>query len=52
MKEELKRNYSTLPREKAKQGGVSVLTDAELLALILRTGRKDANVLELSEEIL
>ena len=52
MKEEWKNRQDLLPREKASQRGFSALSDAELLALILRTGRKDASVLELSEEIL
>lgn len=52
MKEELKCYPDLLPREKAKQRGFSSLSDTELLALILRTGRKDASVLELSEEVL
>ena len=52
MKEELKKDCMLLPREKARLSGISSLMDSELLALILRTGRKDANVLKLSEEIL
>ena len=52
MKEEWKNYQDLLPREKASQRGFSALSDTELLALILRTGRKDASVLELSEEIL
>ena len=52
MKEEWKNYQDLLPREKASQRGFSALSDTELLALILRTGRKDASVLELSDEIL
>lgn len=41
-----------LPREKLIKYGVSNLTDVELLAILLRTGTKGCNVLELSREIL
>jgi len=40
------------PREKLLQRGASVLSDAELLAIFLRTGIKGKNVIELSREIL
>lgn len=40
------------PQEKLVKYGVKKLTDAELLALILRTGTKDTNVVELSKKIL
>ncbi len=40
------------PREKAMTQGVGVLTDAELLAILLRTGVKGKNVIEVSREIL
>jgi len=40
------------PCEKAMQYGVQVLTDAELLAVILRSGNRDENVIVLSERIL
>lgn len=40
------------PREKLQQRGVKALTDAELIAIILRTGTQQMNVLELSQEIL
>lgn len=40
------------PREKAMRDGIEQLGDAELLALILDTGTKNQNVLELSEKIL
>ena len=52
MKNDLKKEDLLLPREKARLFGISSLKDSELLALILRTGRKDAPVLKLSEEIL
>ena len=40
------------PREKAEKYGVQVLTDAELLAVILRSGTPDENVIVLSERLL
>jgi DNA repair protein RadC len=40
------------PREKIKLHGVEILTDAELLAVMLGSGTKDKNVVELSREIL
>lgn len=40
------------PREKIKLHGVETLTDAELLAVMLGSGTKDKNVVELSREIL
>jgi len=41
-----------LPREKLEKTGVSSLKDEELLAVILRTGYKGKNVLQLAKEIL
>ena len=41
-----------MPREKLMELGPSSLTNVELLAVILRVGTKDKNVLELSREIL
>ncbi|MBI5573191.1 MAG: DNA repair protein RadC [Elusimicrobia bacterium] len=41
-----------LPREKLSKTGVSSLKDEELLAIILGTGYKGKNVLQLSKEIL
>ena len=41
-----------LPREKALKYGFNVLSDAELLAILLRTGTKDLNVKELALKIL
>ena len=35
------------PREKIKLHGVEILTDAELLAVMLGSGTKDKNVVEL-----
>ncbi|ADY73290.1 DNA repair protein RadC [Desulfurobacterium thermolithotrophum DSM 11699] len=43
---------SDRPREKLLKFGVENLTDSELLAIILRTGLKGKNVLDLSREIL
>lgn len=40
------------PQEKALKNGVSALSDAELIALILRTGRHNASSLALAEEVL
>ncbi len=40
------------PREKALAQGIGVLSDAELLAILLRVGIKGKNVLEVAREIL
>ncbi len=40
------------PREKALKQGISVLSDAELLAILLRTGVTGKNVIEVSRDIL
>ena len=40
------------PRERLKEVGVENLTDQELLAIILKTGTKNKNVLDLSLELL
>ena len=40
------------PREKLLAGGASLLSDVELLAILLRTGTKTQSVLHLAEEIL
>lgn len=40
------------PREKLMQRGASTLSDAELLAIFLRTGVKGANVVELARQLL
>lgn len=40
------------PREKLEKYGPGKLSDAELLAILLRTGTKELNVLKLSEKIL
>jgi DNA repair protein RadC len=41
-----------LPREKLEKYGPERLTNAELLAILLRTGTEEHNVLELSKKIL
>jgi len=40
------------PREKLKKHGPRILSESELLALILRSGTKDRNVLEIARSIL
>lgn len=40
------------PREKVINQGVKYLSNIELIAILLRTGSKDKNVLRLSEELL
>ncbi|KKQ07915.1 MAG: repair protein [Parcubacteria group bacterium GW2011_GWB1_36_5] len=40
------------PREKMEKYGTGKLSDAELLAILLRTGTKDLNVLKLAQKIL
>lgn len=45
-------NEDERPREKIKLHGVETLSDAELLAVMLGSGTKDKNVVELSREIL
>jgi DNA repair protein RadC len=46
------RDKATLPREKLALLGTSALNDAELLAIILGSGTKGKNVLELCQEII
>lgn len=40
------------PREKLERYGPDKLSDAELLAILLRTGTKELNVLKLSQKVL
>lgn len=40
------------PREKLLQKGAESLSDAELIAILLRTGRKGKSVLEISQELI
>lgn len=42
----------SLPREKLLQRGPAALSDAELLALLLRTGTQGKNVLQLAQELV
>ena len=43
---------SSLPRERAMRYGFSSLSDAEIMAILLGTGTKGKNVLDLANEIL
>lgn len=43
---------SEMPRERLIKMGPEVLSDVELLAILLRVGTRDKNVIELSREIL
>lgn len=43
---------SELPRERLWKHGAGVLSDAELLAIFLRTGKKGQNVLSLAKELI
>lgn len=45
-------NEEKKPREKAIKYGIESLNDEELLAIILRTGTKEKNVLSLAQEII
>ena len=47
-----KRNYENGPYEKFLTQGAASLSEAELLAIILRTGTKDLSAVELGEQIL
>ena len=40
------------PRERLEKQGPSVLSDAELLAVILKTGNKDENVIDMSNRLI
>jgi len=40
------------PRERLRQRGPDALTSAELLAILLRTGHRDANAVELGHQLL
>ena len=40
------------PREKLLRYGPGVLSDQELLAIIIRTGSRDANAIQLAESVL
>jgi len=45
-------HHDERPRERLQQLGASVLSDAELLAILLRTGYKGVNVIELAADLL
>lgn len=47
-----RRDEADRPREKAMRGGIDSLDDAELIALLLRTGSGDEGVLELAQRLL
>lgn len=40
------------PRERLEKLGPSVLSDAELLAIILKTGSRNENIIDLSNRII
>lgn len=44
--------YLKRPREKALAQGFSNLSDAEVMAILIRTGNKDKNALELAKELI
>lgn len=48
----LKESKRLLPREKLIKHGAKSLSDSELLALFLRTGRRGQNVLQFAEQLL
>ena len=43
---------SSMPRERLLERGVNALSDQELLAILLRTGTKEMNVIELAGKVL
>ncbi len=43
---------SARPRERAEREGVASLSDSELLAILLRSGRKNCSALELAQRLL
>lgn len=44
--------FESMPREKLMAHGAKSLTDAELLAIFLRTGTREMNVLKLSDSLI
>lgn len=44
--------YDDRPREKLLMRGVQSLTDAELIAILLRTGKKGKSVIEIARELI
>ena len=47
-----KNNYQEMPYERFLRFGPEGLTEAELLAIILRTGTRECNAVELAEQVL
>ncbi len=47
-----KNNYQEMPYERFLRFGAEGLTEAELLAIILRTGTRECNAVELAEQVL
>ncbi len=45
-------NNNEKPREKLSKYGASILTDVEILALLISTGHKERGVIELSRDVL
>lgn len=45
-------SLSERPRERLKEFGVSVLSDSELLAIILKVGSKNENVIDMSKRLI
>ena len=43
---------SLLPRERLVKEGVEALSNQELLAILLRTGTRQANVFEIAQKVL
>ena len=52
LKAAFKDRESLMPREKLARLGPGALSDAELVAIFLRTGRRGRNVLEVSDDVL
>ena len=52
LKEAYKDRKDSLPREKLARLGPSALSDAELIAIFLRTGRPGRNVLQVAADVL
>ncbi len=44
--------FENRPRERLEKHGAGVLSDAELLAVILKTGNKDENVIDMSNRVI
>ena len=46
------KDYLDKPREKLKEKGLDVLSEVELLAILLESGYKGVNVIELANSLL